>query len=284
MKNKLSICIPVFSIFFMASCSVVGSWAFERIDHYLASYLEKYADFSEEQKVQIGDFAQDYENWVAQTHLSQVKSILKELKTINKENSGDLILRTYDYTEDLVESTNHFFEFPFVQFSKTLSDKQIKEIKEHLSSIEEDEEDEIKGANVSYSEILLERYISGFRKINIKLDANQQNIIREGVSEMQDLRARWRFFRDEWIEGLIKVLGIRNELTFEEELISHLAKLGSLGDVEFRLKLTTNREVTKDILSKVFAGASEKQLKNFRKRLDTYIASIDRVLARRAIP
>ena len=66
----------------MASCSVVGSWAFERIDHYLASYLEKYADFSEEQKVQIGDFAQDYENWVAQTHLSQVKSILKELKTI----------------------------------------------------------------------------------------------------------------------------------------------------------------------------------------------------------
>ena len=268
----------------MAACSIVGSWAFERIDHYLAGYFEKYANFSEQQKIQIASFSQDYEDWFAQTHLPEVKSILKELKTINKENSSELVSRVYDYTQYVVESTNHFFEFPFLQFSKTLTDKQIEEIREHLKSIQKDEERERLGVEMSYSDKSLERYISGFKKINIKLDTHQEKIIREGVGDMKDLGAKWRLFRDEWIEGLIQVLGRRNELTFEGELISHLAKLRSLGDEELRLNLKTNRKVTKDILSKVFSGASEKQLKNFRERLDTYIVSIDRVLARRSIP
>ena len=40
-------------IFSMSSCSIAGSWVYERLDNYLADYFKEFANFSQEQDEEI---------------------------------------------------------------------------------------------------------------------------------------------------------------------------------------------------------------------------------------
>ena len=60
---------------------------------------------------------------------------------------------------------------------------------------------------------------------------------------------------------------------------SHLKKL----DKEFQLKREKNTEIGLKIISEVFSNASEKQINSFKRRIETFIASIDRILANRSL-
>ena len=40
-------------IFLMSSCSIAGSWVYERLDNYLADYFKEFANFSQEQDEEI---------------------------------------------------------------------------------------------------------------------------------------------------------------------------------------------------------------------------------------
>ena len=281
MVRQLKLYLLTIFFFSAASCSIAGSWAFERIDDYLASYFNEYADFSVEQQSQIAKFSKDYQNWLAKNELPKVRALLLQLKKINHENSEELTLQLYDYARDLYAKTGMFFEIPFVKFSKTLSKKQIIEIEKHLVSTQNDWDSEIAGGQKEYSDVLLERYIAGFKRIKMKLTDSQIKTVVARASAMDDLRLQWSLHRKEWTAQLLVLLYERSDPLYEMALISHLKQISSIGDSKFQSKLKKNREITIDTISNIFEEASESQLDRFRERLDVFIASIDRILATR---
>ncbi|RPG90563.1 MAG: hypothetical protein CBD08_004635 [Cellvibrionales bacterium TMED148] len=205
------------------------------------------------------------------------------MKQIHNENSEELTLQIYDYAVDLFTKTGLFFEIPFIEFSNTLDKEQIIDIEKYFAVNHSGRESEIDEDSGNYSDLILKRYIAGFKKIKMKLTDSQIKTVVEGANAMDDLRLQWLFHRKDWTAGLMALLSEGSDPLYEVKLISHLRQISSLGDSEFRSKLKKNREINIDIIAEIFGEASETQLASFRKRLDVFIASIDRILATRPV-
>ena len=63
----------------MSSCSIAGSWVYERLDNYLADYFKEFANFSREQDEEIEIISTEFINWFSENELSKVKVILENL-------------------------------------------------------------------------------------------------------------------------------------------------------------------------------------------------------------
>ena len=281
MRKKLKIYLTI-SLFILGSCSIAGSWVYERADGYLAEYFKEYANFSEEQENEIDKVTESYVNWFTLNELPIIRTILVNMKDINSNNAESLINEAYLNGQGLFERSNKYFEKSFVEFSKTLTDLQVDEIKNHFDEIQIEREESRKKEK-SYSEEVFENFSSGFRRLNIKLTNAQKDFAKENIKELKNTRPGWSFFQEKWVEELIEILKKRNDKGFEKNITSHLRSFENLGDEEFQLKRKNNEQVTIKIISGIFSSASEKQIKGMNRRIETYIASIDRILSNRSL-
>ena len=281
MRKKLKIYLTI-SLFILGSCSIAGSWVYERADGYLAEYFKEYANFSEEQKNEIDKVTESYVNWFTLNELPMIRTILVNMKDINNNNAESLINEIYLNGQGLFERSNEYFEKSFVEFSKTLTDLQVDEIKNHFDEIQIEREESRKKEKI-YSEEVFENFSSGFRRLNIKLTNTQKDFAKENIKELKDTRPEWAFFQEKWVEELIEILKKRNDKDFEENITNHLRSFENLGDEEFQLRRKNNEQATIKIISGIFSSSSEKQIKGMNRRIETYIASIDRILSNRSL-
>ena len=282
MKKKLKIYITISSLLILSSCSVAGSWVYERADSFLADYFKEYANFSNQQKDEIDKVTENYLNWFTRNELPVIRAVLVDLKEINNSNADNLIKETYKNGQELFERSNKYFENSFVKFSKTLTDLQVDEIKNHFEEIQVEREESRKEEKI-YSEEVIEDYISGFRRLNIKLTKAQKDYVKENIKGLKNIRSEWSFFQEKWVEELIEILNKRNDQDFDKRITAHLRALENLGDEEFQLKRKNNEQIGIKIISGILSNASEKQIKGAKRRIDTYIASIDRILSNRSL-
>ena len=281
MSKKFKIYL-ITSLFTLGSCSIAGSWVYERADGYLAKYFKEYADFSDEQESEIDKVTASYVNWFTQNELPVIRAILVKIKGINNNNAETLINETYLSGQGLFERSNKFFEKSFVKFSKTLTDRQVGEIRNHFDEIQFEREESRKKEK-SYSEEVFENFNSSFRRLNLKLTNAQKDYVKENIKELKNARSGWSFYQEKWVEELIEILKKRNDKDFEENITSHLRSFENLGDEEFQLTRKNNEQVTIKIISGIFSSASEKQIRGMNRRIETYIASIDRILSNRSL-
>ena len=280
MKKKLKIYITISSLLILSSCSVAGSWVYERADSFLADYFKEYANFSNQQKDEIDKVTENYLNWFTRNELPVIRAVLVDLKEINNSNVDILIKETYKNGQELFERSNKYFENSFVKFSKNLTDLQVDEIKNHFEEIQVEREESRKEEKI-YSEEVIENYISGFRRLNIKLTKAQKDYVKENIKGLKNIRSEWSFFQEKWVEELIEILNKRNDQDFDKRITAHLKALENLGDEEFQLKRKNNEQIGIKIISGILSNASEKQIKGAKRRIDTYMASIDRILSNR---
>ena len=282
MTKKLKIYVTITSLFILGSCSIASSWFYERTDIYLADYFKEYANFSNEQEDEIDKVTKNYLNWFTTNELPAIRDLLVNLKDINNSNAKDLIDETYVVGQELFARSNKYFEKPFIEFFKNLTDLQVEEIKSHFEEIRIEREESRKEKN-TYPEEVSENYISGFRRINIKLTKSQRDYVNENIKGLKNMRADWSFFQEKWVEELIGILEKRKDQDFEIKITSHLKNLESLGDEEFQLKRKNNEQIGMKIISGILSNASEKQIRGAKRRIDTFIASIDRILSNRSL-
>jgi len=282
MEKKLKIYVTISSLLILSSCSVAGSWVYERADSFLADYFKEYANFSNQQKDEIDKVTENYLNWFTRNELPVIRAVLVDLKEINNSNADNLIKETYKSGQELFERSNKYFENSFVKFSKTLTDLQVDEIKIHFEEIQVEREESRKEEKI-YSEEVVESYISGFRRLNIKLTNAQKDYVKENIKGLKNIRSEWSFFQEKWVEELIEILNKRNDQDFDKRIATHLWALENLGDEEFQLKRKNNEQIGIKIISGILSNASEKQIKGAKRRIDTYIASIDRILSNRSL-
>ena len=281
MRIKLKIYLTT-SLVILGSCSIAGSWVYERADGYLAEYFKEYANFSDEQENEIDKVTESYVNWFTRNELPVIRTILVTIKDINNNNAESLINETYLIGQGLFERSNTYFEKSFVEFSKTLTDFQVDEIRNHFDEIQIEREESRKKEK-NYSEEVFENFTSGFRRLNLKLTNAQKGFVKENIKELKDTRSEWSVFQEKWVEELIEILKKRNDKDFEENITSHLRSFENLGDEEFQLTRKNNEQVTIKIISGIFSSASEKQIRGMNRKTETYIASIDRILSNRSL-
>ena len=282
MKKKLKIYVTISSLLILSSCSVAGSWVYERADSFLADYFKEYANFSNQQKDEIDKVTENYLDWFTRNELPVIRAVLVDLKEINNSDVDNLIKETYKNGQELFERSNKYFEKSFIKFSKTLTDLQVDEIKNHFEEIQVEREQSRKEEKI-YSEEVIENYISGFRRLNIKLTKAQKDYVKENIKGLKNIRSEWSFFQEKWVEELIEILNKRNDQDFDKRITAHLKALENLGDEEFQLKRKNNEQIGIKIISGILSNASEKQIKGAKRRIETYIASIDRILSNRSL-
>jgi hypothetical protein len=281
--NFLKSSIPILLSIVLSSCSIAGTWVYERLDNYLADYFKEYADFSKEQNNEIEKISKDYLDWFSANELPRIKLLIKELKDIKSDNPEITVFSAYEDGQKIFRRTNSYFEEPIINFSKTLDENQIIEIGKHFEEIREKREEEQREEEKNYLDEILENYVSGFDRVGIILREDQITIIRSKLQTYIPLRAEWSSLQEEWVNEFIQLLKKNNSKGYEENMLLFLQSIQSLGDGVFENKADKNQILSIEIISYVFSSSDERQMKNFRRNMDTYLKSINRILSKRSV-
>ena len=281
--NFLKSSIPILLSIVLSSCSIAGTWVYERLDNYLADYFKEYADFSKEQNNEIEKISKDYLDWFSANELPRIKLLIKELKDIKSDNPEITVFSAYEDGQKIFRRTNSYFEEPIINFSKTLDENQIIEIGEHFEEIREKREEEQREEGKNYLDEILENYVSGFDRVGIILREDQITIIRSKLQTYIPLRAEWSSLQEEWVNEFIQLLKQNNSKGYEEKMLLFLQSIQSLGDGVFENNADKNQILSIEIISYVFSSSDERQMKNFRRNMDIYLKSINRILSKRSV-
>jgi len=280
-ENIFKFCELSLMIFVLSSCSIAGSFVYERLDNYLASYFKEFADFTKVQNKEIDLISEEYLNWFSENELPYIKSLIEDLKRIDQNNSEISINLLFEEGEGIFNRTNDYFEKRIITFSKGLNEEQINQISLHFEELVRKREEENKKEKRDYKERILDNYISGFERIGIDLRDDQSEDIKLQLEQYLEISNEWSDLRQQWIEDFIKLLKNRESYGYESQMKKFFDSLDDLGNDEFRLKADTNEKITLEIINFVFKTADPKQMKSFDRTLDVYLKSINRILSKR---
>ena len=282
-KKKFRIYLFLFIPFLLNSCSIAGSWVYERIDSYLADYFIEFADFNQIQKQEINKTSKEFHDWFTESELPKIKGLLLELKNIDPNNPKREISLAYEMGELIFARANGYFEEPIIQFTKGITDKQIDQMKQHFETIRKEREEELKKDKKDYKQRLLENFVSGFNRVGIKLDDSQLMLIDGKLNNYAEVREEWSNLQKIWIDEFIDLLRQKDADEYSTKMLNYLRSLENLGSSEFRDKIESNEKLSLEIINATFITLNEKQLKSFKRNMDIYIKSINRILSNRGI-
>jgi hypothetical protein len=270
-------------ILLLSSCSIAGSWVYERLDSYLADYFKEFADFSKEQNQEIELISEEFLNWFSENELLKIKLLIEGLKKIDTKNPEEKVVSAYRQGEEIFARVNDFFERPIINFSKGLNEDQINQIDNHFKELRQEREEERKNEKKEYKERLLENYISGFDRIGIRLRDDQLETIKIKLENHVEVRKEWSKLQQNWTNEFVQLLKRNTSYGYESRMSAYLNSLEELGNEEFRDKIEKNEMLSMEIISFVFLTSNEKQIKGFNRSLDIYLKSINRILLKRKV-
>ena len=282
-KKKLRIYLFLLIPFLLNSCSIAGSWVYERIDSYLADYFIEFADFNQIQKQEINKTSKEFHDWFSESELPKIQGLLLELKNIDPNNPKREISLAYEMGELIFARANGYFEEPIIQFTKGITDKQIDQMKQHFETIRKEREEERKKEKKNYKQRISENFVSGFNRVGIKLDDSQLMLIDGKLNNYAEVREEWSNLQKIWIDEFIDLLRQKDADEYSTKMLNYLRSLENLGSSEFRDKIESNEKLSLEIINATFMTLNEKQLKSFKKNMDIYIKSINRILSNRGI-
>ena len=268
-SKKIIVFVAVFNL---SACSVVGDLWYERIDRFIANQLLEYASFSNTQKGYIRKVAKEFKEWNAKNELPEYKKLLLKFRFLGEETVVSDIDEIYQEGVFLSNRNRDFFSSRFVDFSKTLTEKQIQEISIHLDVLTEKRILELKKETKNYQNTLENTFVRFFRLMGVKLNKEQKDTIQFSSSGLEDRRFQLINDRIKWNEEFVNILASRNDQNFEQQLTNHINALNPED------KYT--RKVINQITAEIIASLNEKQRARFQKRLGVFENTIDRIIAK----
>ncbi|MDG1229878.1 MAG: DUF6279 family lipoprotein [SAR86 cluster bacterium] len=284
MLNKiLKTSSPFLLSFVLGSCSIAGTWVYERLDNYLADYFKEFANFSKEQNKEIDRISESYLDWFSETELPEIKILLEDLKNLNYKTPEESITSAYEAGEDIFQRTNQYFEKPIIGFSKSLSNQQISEIESHFQKLAEERAERRRKDSENYLDEIYKNYVSGFDRIGISLRDDQEATLKLMLNRYVPLREEWSLLQNEWVEKFIQLLYMNDAYAYETDMSLFLRSFEEIGDENFREKSDANQTLVIDIIIYVISSSDTKQIKSFQRSMDIYLNSINRILSKRSV-
>ena len=282
-NNFFKICSPILLSFVLSSCSIAGTWVYERLDNYIANYFKEFANFTNEQNSEIDIISSNYLDWFSENELPKVKLLMEGLININFGNPEEEILLTYEAGEDLFQRTNRYFEMPIIQFSKSLNNQQISEIESHFQELRERREERRGEQSQEYLDEIFENYTEGFNRVGISLRKDQQAILKLKLENYQPVRDEWSLLQEQWTREFIELLSASSSYGYEANMRLFLRSFEEVGDEDFRKKSDANQDLAIEIMIYMLSSANEEQIESFKRNLNTYLNSINRILSKRSV-
>ena len=264
--------IIILAIFNLSACSVVGDLWYERMDQFIANQLLEYANFSNNQESYIRKVTKEFKYWNAKNELPQYKKLLQQFSLLGEETVVSDIDNIYQKGVILSNRNRDFFTSHFMDFSKTLTEKQIKEISIHLDELTEERIFKLKKETKNYQDTLEKTFVRFFRLMGVKLNKEQKNTIQFSSSGLEDRRYQLINNRIKWNEEFVKILASRNDESFEVQLTNHINTLNP----EDKYTRTVINQITAEIITSL----DEKQRARFQKRLSVFETTIDEILTK----
>ena len=279
LKIHLKIIPAISLILLMSACSIAGSWAFGKLDNYLNDYFFTFANFSETQKIEIETVTENFKYWLIKEKLTGVKLLLSQINSLNSSSTGVEINAIYEEGSAILKSISSYFDSEFIKFSLTLNEKQISEIENHFLELQEKrKEEEENRKKETYEERIQKNYISGFKRVGIKLNSEQESILAASIKGITDNGDQWDQLQTKWTQEMISILRTNKEESFKEELNSHLVTLFDLGPSDFRKKAKRNQIINIKAVTNTVNSMDDDQFKKMRKRIRVYMRSVDKIL------
>ena len=264
--------IIILAIFNLSACSVVGDLWYERMDQFIANQLLEYANFSNNQESYIRKVTKEFKYWNAKNELPQYKKLLQQFSLLGEETVVSDIDNIYQKGVILSNRNRDFFTSHFIDFSKTLTEKQVKEISIHLDELTEERIFKLKKETKNYQDTLEKTFVRFFRLMGVKLNKEQKNTIQFSSSGLEDRRYQLINNRIKWNEEFVKILASRNDESFEVQLTNHINTLNP----EDKYTRTVINQITAEIITSL----DEKQRARFQKRLSVFETTIDEILTK----
>jgi hypothetical protein len=284
MLNKiLKTSSPLLLSFVLSSCSIAGTWVYERLDNYLADYFKEFANFSKEQNKEIDRISESYLDWFSETELPEIKILLEDLKNLNYKTPEESVNSAYKAGEDIFQRTNQYFEKPIIGFSQSLSNQQISEIESHFQKLAEERAERRRKDSENYLDEIYKNYVSGFDRIGISLRDDQEATLKLMLNRYVPLREEWSVLQNEWVEEFIQLLYMNNAYAYETDMSLFLRSFEEIGDKNFREKSDANQTLAIEIIIYILSSSDAKQIKSFQRSMDIYLNSINKILSKRSV-
>ena len=279
LKIIIKIVPAITLVLVMSACSIAGSWAFGKLDNYLNDYFFTFANFSETQKIEIETVTENFKYWLIKEKLTGVKLLLSKVNSLNSSSTGVEINAIYEEGSAILKSISSYFDSEFIKFSLTLNEKQISEIENHFLELQEKrKEEEENRKKETYEERIQKNYISGFKRVGIKLNSEQESILAASIKGITDNGDQWDQLQTKWTQEMISILRTNKEESFKEDLNSHLVTLFDLGPSDFRKKAKRNQIISIKAVTNTVNSMDDDQFKKMRKRIRVYMRSVDKIL------
>ena len=260
-------------IFFLISCSVAGRWWYDRLDIFISNYFFDYAEFSYEQKSYIRKITKDYLRWNTSQEIPKYITLLIEIKELNQETTSKDIKLIRNQGENLFLTSNNFFIPHIINFCETLTDIQVEEIREFFEErITKREASLEKSKDIKPQEKNTKFFKSMSRIMGVKLNKRQLDVIRNMSVEITDKTSHSIKKQKEWDKELISILENRKDKNFSLNLKRHLDNLLTSNTDEYR------ENIYNEIIAKTISSFDNKQSNKFKRRIEVFISSLDKIL------
>ena len=260
-------------IFFLISCSVAGRWWYDRLDIFISNYFFDYAEFSYEQKSYIRKITKDYLRWNTSQEIPKYITLLIEIKELNQETTSKDIKLIRNQGENLFVTSNNFFIPHIVNFCETLTDKQVEEIREFFEErITKREASLEKSKDIKPQEKNTKFFKSMSRIMGVKLNKRQLDVIRNMSVEITDKTSQSIKKQKKWDKELISILENRKDKNFSLILKRHLDNLLTSNTDEYK------ENIYNEIIAKTISSFDNKQSNKFKRRIEVFISSLDKIL------
>ena len=183
-------------------------------------YLVRMHKPKESKKKEIETVTENFKYWLVKEQLIEIKLLLSKVNSLNSSSTEADINSIYEEGSIIAESVASYFDSELVKFSLSLDEKQINEIENHFLELQEKrkKEDEDREKE-TYQERLQKNYISGFKRIGIKLNNEQTTALTASVKGIVDNGDEWDQLQANWTKEMISILRTNQEEPFKEELM-----------------------------------------------------------------
>ena len=262
--------IVVLVFFTLPACSVVGGLWYERIDQLIANQFLEYANFTNAQENYVRQATLEFKHWNIKNELPKYKKLISQFRLLDNTTTVDDIDDIYQQGILLGNNTRDFFLPQIVEFCKTITNKQVKEMATYFDELIKERKLELENEGGNFQSSLAKSFKRFFRLMGVKLNNEQINTIQILSSGIEDTREQLISERIEWNQQFISILSLRQNLNFEEIFIKHINSLDSENP--------NTRILINQITAEIIASLDEKQRGKFQKRLGRFEASIDQII------
>jgi hypothetical protein len=260
----------VFLLLGLSACST--RFIYNQLDWFVVWKIGGYVSLEDEQKAALKTDVHDHLEYVRVNDMPRVAALLDQ--TAREIESGYISSEMIDARYQ--EMLGLFDEFMLAivpitsKFLRSLDEEQIEELFVNLDEINEEMYEDYSGRTPEEREKNRNKSaIRSMQDFTGKLNAEQKELLRTSLANMEDSSEQWIDYQREWQTRFRNLIETRpSEEEYRAELTQLFVYPRNFHTPEYRTIVDANRVIFIEMMAELINGLSDKQRKRMVKKVD----------------